>query len=182
MSQFLCLQNVENLLCYGYHLPLPLGEVARQRRDGEGVLFMEYKNIVPGVFLSRPNRFIAHIEIDGKEEICHVKNTGRCRELLPVGANVNFVQPEGGILKIRTYEKGVEDETFACGTGIVASSIAAYAYGVLPSSTDATAGRVRYDIRAKRDALAVDFIPKQGDEFVDVWLTGPAAYVAEIYV
>ena len=49
---------------------------------------MKYNNIVPGVFLSRPNRFIAHIEIDGKEEICHVKNTGRCRELLPVGAKV----------------------------------------------------------------------------------------------
>ena len=49
---------------------------------------MEYKNIVPGVFLSRPNRFIAHIEIDGTEEICHVKNTGRCRELLSVGAKV----------------------------------------------------------------------------------------------
>jgi sugar fermentation stimulation protein A len=49
---------------------------------------MEYKNIVPGVFLARPNRFIAHIEIDGQVEICHVKNTGRCRELLPVGAKV----------------------------------------------------------------------------------------------
>ena len=44
--------------------------------------------MVPGRFLARPNRFIAHIEIDGKEEICHVKNTGRCRELLPVGATV----------------------------------------------------------------------------------------------
>ena len=49
---------------------------------------MQYKNIVPGIFLKRPNRFIAHIEIDGKEEVCHVKNTGRCRELLPVGAQV----------------------------------------------------------------------------------------------
>ena len=49
---------------------------------------MKYKNIVPGVFLARPNRFIAHIEINGKEEICHVKNTGRCRELLPPGAKV----------------------------------------------------------------------------------------------
>ena len=49
---------------------------------------MQYKNIVPGVFLARPNRFIAHIKIDGKEEVCHVKNTGRCRELLPVGAKV----------------------------------------------------------------------------------------------
>ncbi len=49
---------------------------------------MQYKNIVPGVFLNRPNRFIAHIEIAGKEEICHVKNTGRCRELLPKEASV----------------------------------------------------------------------------------------------
>ena len=49
---------------------------------------MEYKNIVPGRFLSRPNRFIAHVEIDGREEIVHVKNTGRCRELLQPGAQV----------------------------------------------------------------------------------------------
>ena len=49
---------------------------------------MHYSNMVPGIFLRRPNRFIAHIEIDGKEEICHVKNTGRCRELLTPGAHV----------------------------------------------------------------------------------------------
>ena len=46
------------------------------------------ENIVQGKFLARPNRFIAHIEIDGKTEVCHVKNTGRCRELLPEGATV----------------------------------------------------------------------------------------------
>ena len=49
---------------------------------------MRYSNMVPGVFLKRPNRFIAHILIDGREEICHVKNTGRCRELLTPGAQV----------------------------------------------------------------------------------------------
>ena len=49
---------------------------------------MRYEHMVPGVFLARPNRFIAHVEIDGKTEICHVKNTGRCRELLPSGAKV----------------------------------------------------------------------------------------------
>jgi len=49
---------------------------------------MIYTNMVPGTFLSRPNRFIAHIEIDGQTEIVHVKNTGRCRELLPPGAQV----------------------------------------------------------------------------------------------
>lgn len=49
---------------------------------------MHYQKVVPGIFLARPNRFIAHIEIDGQLEICHVKNTGRCRELLPAGAQV----------------------------------------------------------------------------------------------
>ena len=49
---------------------------------------MRYPNMTPGVFLSRPNRFIAHVVIDGRDEIVHVKNTGRCRELLPAGAQV----------------------------------------------------------------------------------------------
>ena len=49
---------------------------------------MRYENMTPGIFLSRPNRFIAHIEIDGAVEICHVKNTGRCRELLVPGCTV----------------------------------------------------------------------------------------------
>ena len=49
---------------------------------------MHYANMVPGIFLSRPNRFVAHVQIDGREEICHVKNTGRCRELLQPGVQV----------------------------------------------------------------------------------------------
>ena len=49
---------------------------------------MKYNKMVPGIFLARPNRFIAHVEIDGRLEVVHVKNTGRCRELLPVGAEV----------------------------------------------------------------------------------------------
>ena len=49
---------------------------------------MHYTNMIPGVFQDRPNRFIAHVDIQGQTEIVHVKNTGRCRELLPVGAQV----------------------------------------------------------------------------------------------
>ncbi len=49
---------------------------------------MKYKNIKEGVFLSRPNRFIAKVLIEGREETVHVKNTGRCRELLVPGARV----------------------------------------------------------------------------------------------
>ncbi|MCI8472399.1 MAG: DNA/RNA nuclease SfsA [Clostridiales bacterium] len=49
---------------------------------------MEYKNTVRGRFIARPNRFIAHVEVSGKQFVCHVKNTGRCRELLVPGASV----------------------------------------------------------------------------------------------
>lgn len=53
---------------------------------------MRYSSMVPGTFLSRPNRFIAHVQIQGTTQICHVKNTGRCRELLVPGATV-WCQP-----------------------------------------------------------------------------------------
>ena len=49
---------------------------------------MKYNNMMPGRFLRRPNRFIAHVEIAGEEQVVHVKNTGRCRELLQPGAEV----------------------------------------------------------------------------------------------
>lgn len=49
---------------------------------------MRYAHIVPGRFLARPNRFIAHVELEGVPAVCHVKNTGRCRELLVPGAAV----------------------------------------------------------------------------------------------
>ena len=62
---------------------------------------MQYGKIVPGVFLSRPNRFIAHIAIEGNEEICHVKNTGRCRELLPTGAKVFCLDAQSPARKTR---------------------------------------------------------------------------------
>ncbi|MCH5349938.1 MAG: DNA/RNA nuclease SfsA [Oscillospiraceae bacterium] len=49
---------------------------------------MRYDNVVKGKFITRPNRFIAMVELDGQAEKCHVKNTGRCRELLTEGCTV----------------------------------------------------------------------------------------------
>ena len=49
---------------------------------------MTYQNVKPARVLSRPNRFIAQVELDGREETVHVKNTGRCRELLVPGRTV----------------------------------------------------------------------------------------------
>ncbi len=49
---------------------------------------MKYKKVIEAIFIKRPNRFIAHVEINGKEEIVHLKNTGRCKELLRKGARL----------------------------------------------------------------------------------------------
>ena len=54
---------------------------------------MRYKNITKAVFLDRPNRFIAHVELEGQIETVHVKNTGRCRELLIPGVEVWLTAP-----------------------------------------------------------------------------------------
>ncbi len=103
----------------------------------------------------------------------------------PAGTNVNFVEPEckGGmtLLNVRTFEKGVEGETLACGTGIVASAIAAYSQGVI--GMDGTDGRVSYVVRAAIADLAVEFVPETMDNkfsFRDVWLTGPTNFVGTL--
>ena len=62
---------------------------------------MRYQRIHAGVFQARPNRFIAHVELSGKTEICHVKNTGRCRELLVPGAAVYLEEAQNPARKTR---------------------------------------------------------------------------------
>ena len=54
---------------------------------------MKYENVCPAVFLERLNRFAALAEVQGKRETVHVKNTGRCRELLVPGAKVYLTEP-----------------------------------------------------------------------------------------
>ena len=111
----------------------------------------------------------------------------KSHELEPLGANVNFVEPaEEGAIRVRTYEKGVEDETYACGTGIVASAMASYAHGVRPRVGESEYGHINalYTVYAKRDILAVSFdvVPGESWSAENVWLTGPAAFVAEINI
>lgn len=64
---------------------------------------MIYNNMREAKFIVRPNRFIAHIEIDGKREICHVKNTGRCKEFLIEGAKI-FVQEADNLNRKTKYD------------------------------------------------------------------------------
>lgn len=64
---------------------------------------MIYENILPAIFVDRPNRFIAHVELNGRLEVCHVKNTGRCRELLIPGCRV-YVQHQSSPTRKTAYD------------------------------------------------------------------------------
>lgn len=135
-----------------------------------------------GFFLDTGTRHYVRLvtEVDSYDVVGEGRDIRyNAQELQPVGANVNFVEPSDGVLKVRTYEKGVEDETFACGTGIVASVLAAYVTGSSPDYIGRD-GRRYYRVQAKRDCLSVDFIPAENGLASDVHLTGPAVKVCEI--
>lgn len=89
-------------------------------------------------------------------------------EFSPGGTNVNFVEFIDDKIFVRTYERGVEDETLSCGTGVTASAICAS----IVQNTDKNS----YDIITKGGNLNVSF-KKVGNSFQDIWLTGPAEMV-----
>ncbi|MFW5792755.1 MAG: diaminopimelate epimerase [Bacteroidota bacterium] len=87
------------------------------------------------------------------------------------GVNVNFVELKNNLLLVRTFERGVEDETLSCGTGVVASAIAAYLNGVKKPATG-------FKIITKGGELKVSFsINQQSGIIENVWLKGPAKFV-----
>lgn len=136
-----------------------------------------------GFFLDTGTRHYVRFvdDVTGYDVVAEGRKVRYAPELSPIGANVNFVEPYEGGIRVRTYEKGVEDETFACGTGIVASAIASYVSGIPP--IERSGDHVRYAVRAKRDDLAVEFnVSGEGESLQckDVWLVGPAQRLAEI--
>ena len=88
---------------------------------------MKYNQVMPGTFLQRPNRFIAHVEINGREEVCHVKNTGRCRELLIPGCTVYCAASDNPQRKTKydliAVEKNIESQTIFANTGTPSQNI-----------------------------------------------------------
>lgn len=72
---------------------------------------MHYSNCTAGTFLSRPNRFVAQVALDGRAETCHVKNTGRCRELLIPGCRVYLTRSDNPARKTKYDLIAVEKET-----------------------------------------------------------------------
>jgi len=88
------------------------------------------------------------------------------------GINVNYVEYIDDVLCIRTYERGVEEETYSCGTGVTAVAIAASLKSPDPN------GQYNISIKTKGGLLQVRF-EKNGENFEDIWLTGPVQKVYE---
>lgn len=135
------------------------------------------------------------LQIDGEEAVVHFINSGvphvvvpvsridvvdvrgqgaairRHKNFSPNGANVNFLEKRGSNkIGIRTYERGVEDETLACGTGVVASAL-------IFAATEKVDGPITIVVRSGSE-LNVDF-ERDAEKFRAVTLTGPAEFVFE---
>ena len=114
---------------------------------------MIYQNISPAVFLSRPNRFIARVLLDGRETVCHVKNTGRCKELLIPGAPV-WVQhcpapgrkTEWDLITVRKGERLINMDA-AAPNAVFGETLRAGGLGFLPDwvRPELTKGDSRFD-------------------------------------
>ena len=156
---------------------LHTGEILDRPEEGlwtVRIKMIDVQGITPmlgGYFLNTGTRHFVKF-VDDVEQV-DIDTEGKALRwdpaFAPVGTNVNFVHVAPDGLHVRTFEKGVEGETLACGTGLTASAIAAYAAAIVPD-TD-----IR--LRARQDWLSVNFTPGADEKFTDVYLTGPARLV-----
>jgi diaminopimelate epimerase len=132
-----------------------------------------FQTIGPATFL---NTGVPHLVVFVNElNSLNVDQEGRKLRYLdqfsPAGTNINFVKADGSDLQVRTYERGVEGETLACGTGNVAAAIAA--------EWTHNTGLSEYNCQAVGGHLKVAFSRSGVNKFTDVWLEGPAVKVFE---
>ena len=160
---------------------LHTGEILQRPEDGlweVRIKMIDVHGVTPmlgGLFLNTGTRHFVKF-VDDVEQVDIDKEGKALRwdpAFAPIGTNVNFVHVAPDGLHVRTFEKGVEGETLACGTGLTASAIAAYAAAVIPNEAKES---VR--LRARQDWLSVDFTAGPDQMFTDVYLTGPARLVS----
>lgn len=146
-------------------------------KDVSGMQWIDAEN---AVFLDTGTRHLV-VPVEGLDTYPVASEGARLRadaRFAPQGTNVDFIEPDdAGGLRIRTFEKGVEGETLACGTGIVAAAIVAWRRSMAGRQEED--GRVRVPVRAAIAQLEVTF-SSWGLSATDVFLTGPATEVCTI--
>ena len=163
------------------YVKVDMGRPLFERRDipaeGSGRL-INYRIDVDGrdLLVNGVNTGVPHLVIFSDnveaEDVKKVGSALRYGDLFPEGTNVNFVEKLGGNkFKIRTYERGVEGETLACGTGITASGAVAVALNMATPDKE-------LEFQARGGVVYVE-IEKRGEEIVRVLMNGPAEFVFE---
>jgi diaminopimelate epimerase len=147
---------------------LPNEEIRLRLRDVEGIRWME-----DGYLLDTGSphfvKFVSQLElIDVASEGSEIRNQRRFGKH---GVNVNFVERSGDLnrISVRTFERGVENETLSCGTGVAAAAICSYFH----YKSDI----LSYHISTPGGNLNVSFRSQYHNQFSDIYLTGPAAHV-----
>ena len=162
---------------------LHTGEILERPEDGlwtVRIKMIDVQGITPmlgGYFLNTGTRHfvkfvddVEQVDVDAEGKVLRWNEA-----FAPIGTNVNFVHVAPDGLHVRTFEKGVEGETLACGTGLTAAAIAAAFAGALPPNDPRSTRAIA--VRARQDWLSVDFTPGADEKFTDVYLTGPARLV-----
>ncbi|MEA2105893.1 MAG: diaminopimelate epimerase [Bacteroidota bacterium] len=140
--------------------------VALQMQDVKEVLKMDGNYFLD---TGSPHYVIFSKNIEEIDVYTEGKKIRESKRFAPKGTNVNFVEINNNNLFVRTYERGVEDETLSCGTGVTAAAICA--------SAKLNIDKNSFDISTRGGDLSVCFQKNRNNSFTDIWLTGPAQFV-----
>jgi diaminopimelate epimerase len=115
-----------------------------------------------------PHYVVFTVKVESLDIIAEAKKIRFNDRFRKSGTNVDFAEIRNDTLFVRSYERGVEDETLSCGTGVTAS--------VLAYAVKTPARRTPVDVQTRGGALSVAF-QQSGNSFTDIWLSGPAEFV-----
>lgn len=153
----------------GPHLAdlLPDGTIALHMNDVKGIDHYEFHSVLN---TGSPHYILWSKDVEAEDVYQKGKEIRYSAPFRPGGINVNFVTEQAGVLHVRTYERGVENETLSCGTGVTAAAIA---------STRSETGLFVKQIVTPGGQLTVSFHKTAPDRAENVILTGPATFVFE---
>jgi diaminopimelate epimerase len=158
-GEFLAVDGMHEFKMEGKLVSLKMGDVPSIEHIGENV----YLNTGSPHFVTMVDDVLS---IDLINDARKVRYNDR---FAAEGTNVNFVELMDGLTHIRTYERGVEDETLSCGTGATACAIVMHHLG--------NVSETEVPIKVLGGKVSVSFKPQADGSYTDIWLTGPTAHV-----
>lgn len=150
----------------GEWIELQMADVPEIRQTDSGAYVLDTGSPHYVEFLKADHQTLVELDVFGKGRAIRNSEPYQTK-----GINVNFVVGDNQGLYIRTYERGVEDETLACGTGITAAALAFYRHA------NTGTGAVEIPVHASGGDLSVRFRADENGNFSNIWLCGPAQRV-----